>query len=396
MALQISPAAPPAAARPPLAEPTVAPDADFAQLMARQQATEPAPVCAPPPNGRGPRHEDARTPRGRAPATATSAAPSPSAPGRDEGAEAAAEARRADDTATPADGVPLDPGLSPWLAPLPRPATDASAAPTLAATDAPIDALPTGKPARPALAAPERAALRAPEAAARHAEPPAAGRTAVAADREDGSAALAAARASDEATNASLPSGADTLRAASATTPAAVTTPPSGVEAPGPAQGASGPAGAPLEMPTPTASVPVPLDAPDFGHAFGVQVSVLAREGVHKAELHLNPAEMGPVSVQIALDGERARIDFGAQAAATRAAIEASLPELAAALRDAGLTLAGGGVSQGFGQRGGAPRDGNAGERGDGPSGRVDAGAAAPARPAWRGRARAGGVDLYA
>ena len=72
------------------------------------------------------------------------------------------------------------------------------------------------------------------------------------------------------------------------------------------------------------------MESPDFAEAFGVQVSLLARDGVQEAELHLNPAEMGPVSVQIVLDGERARIDFGAQAAATRAAIEASLPELAA------------------------------------------------------------------
>ena len=44
---------------------------------------------------------------------------------------------------------------------------------------------------------------------------------------------------------------------------------------------------------------------------------------------HLNPTEMGPVSVQIVVDGTQARIDFGADALATRQAIEAGLPELA-------------------------------------------------------------------
>ena len=86
--------------------------------------------------------------------------------------------------------------------------------------------------------------------------------------------------------------------------------------------------------------------APEFREALGVQVSLLARDGVQSAELHLNPAEMGPISVRIVMDGVQARVDFGADSAATRELIETGLPELATALRDAGFTLAGGGVSQ--------------------------------------------------
>ena len=95
-----------------------------------------------------------------------------------------------------------------------------------------------------------------------------------------------------------------------------------------------------------TLSLPTPVNAPEFREALGVQVSLLARDGVHTAQLHLNPADMGPVSIQIAMDGTLARVDFGADMAATRTAIEASMPELASALLDAGFTLAGGGVSQ--------------------------------------------------
>ena len=95
-----------------------------------------------------------------------------------------------------------------------------------------------------------------------------------------------------------------------------------------------------------TLSLPIPVNAPEFREALGVQVSLLARDGVHTAQLHLNPADMGPVSIQIAMDGTLARVDFGADMAATRTAIEASMPELASALLDAGFTLAGGGVSQ--------------------------------------------------
>jgi hypothetical protein len=165
--------------------------------------------------------------------------------------------------------------------------------------------------------------------------------------------------------------------------------------APALAAGASSPtgeargAGAPPEL-----LLPTPIDSPDFGAAFGVQVSMLAKDGVQQAELHLNPAETGPVSIQIALDGNEARIDFGADLAATRVAIERSLPELAAALRDAGLTLTGGGVSQHAGGRGSS-----SGDEGS-PSARASshpsaADRAAPVLPATR-RVVAGGVDLYA
>lgn len=147
-----------------------------------------------------------------------------------------------------------------------------------------------------------------------------------------------------------------------------------------------------------TVAVPVPLDDPQFPRAFGVQVSVLARDGVQQAELHLNPAEMGPVSVQIALEGAQARIDFGADAAPTRALIEQSLPDLAAALREAGLTLAGGGVSQHAGGRDARDASSQADARGDGSSARASVNNAtteAAARPVRRA-VRAGGVDLYA
>lgn len=140
--------------------------------------------------------------------------------------------------------------------------------------------------------------------------------------------------------------------------------------------------------------LPTPLEAPDFAHALGAQLSVLAKDGVQRAELHLNPAEMGPVSVHIVMAGSHARVDFGADLAATRQILEAGLPELAGALREAGLTLTGGGVSQHSNPRG----DGEAPEAGDNGrdnGGRDTSGAADAARPLRR-IVSAGGVDLYA
>jgi flagellar hook-length control protein FliK len=150
---------------------------------------------------------------------------------------------------------------------------------------------------------------------------------------------------------------------------------------------------------TSNAHVRAAVGSPEFPQELGVQLSVLARDGIQKAELHLNPAEMGPVSVQIVMDGTQARVDFGADVAATRHAIEAGLPELASALRDAGFTLAGGGVSQHAGGRQGS--DGTDGERARRDGGASRSGVSAvdggdSTSRVVRTRVSAGGVDLYA
>ena len=149
-----------------------------------------------------------------------------------------------------------------------------------------------------------------------------------------------------------------------------------------------------------TVNLPTPLASAEFAQALGVQMKVLVADGVQHAELQLNPAEMGPVSVQIVMDGTRAQVDFGADMAATRQAIEAGMPALASALRDAGFTLAGGGVSQH--SRG---RSDNSDERGQAVNGTRGArrladdaqrDAEATARTTTRRTVRLGGLDLYA
>jgi flagellar hook-length control protein FliK len=107
-------------------------------------------------------------------------------------------------------------------------------------------------------------------------------------------------------------------------------------------------AGAPA-APTPTA---LPSEArlsaapgsADFAPQLGAQITTFARHGIEHARLHLNPADMGPVMVQIQLDGAAAQIHMSADHPATRQALEQAMPALASGLREAGLTLAGGGV----------------------------------------------------
>lgn len=124
------------------------------------------------------------------------------------------------------------------------------------------------------------------------------------------------------------------------------------------AQALPTPSATPEAAPATTyAGVQSPVQSQAFAPELGARVSLLAVDGVQQAELQLNPADMGPVSVQITVDGNQAQVSFHALQAETRQALEQSLPDLAAALQGQGLTLSGGGVFQQ------APRD--SGERHD-------------------------------
>ncbi|HSQ73431.1 MAG TPA: flagellar hook-length control protein FliK, partial [Rubrivivax sp.] len=82
----------------------------------------------------------------------------------------------------------------------------------------------------------------------------------------------------------------------------------------------------------------------EFSSQLGAQLTTFVREGVQHARLHLHPAELGPVTVRIQIDGQAAQVHMAAEHALTRQALEQSMPMLAGSLREAGLTLSGGGV----------------------------------------------------
>lgn len=162
---------------------------------------------------------------------------------------------------------------------------------------------------------------------------------------------------------------------------------------------AAEPASTPAAAAPVVVEVPTPANSPEFPQALGVQLSVLARDGVQQAELHLNPADMGPISVQIDLQGNQAQVDFGADSAATRRIIESGLPELAAALQSAGFTLSGGGVHQQARQNGsreGGNGSSSSGGRGGREAGGIEAADDRPLAAHVQARISAGGVDLYA
>lgn len=94
-----------------------------------------------------------------------------------------------------------------------------------------------------------------------------------------------------------------------------------------------------------TASIGAHPGSPEFAPQIGHTLTTFAKDGVQEARLELNPAELGPVSVRIQLEGAAVQVHLAADHGLTRGALEAALPTLAAELREAGLMLAGGGVS---------------------------------------------------
>ena len=132
----------------------------------------------------------------------------------------------------------------------------------------------------------------------------------------------------------------------------------------------------------------------EFGRQLGAQLTTFVREGVEHARLHLNPAELGPVTVRIRIDGDAAQVHLGVEHALTRQALEQSMPLLAGSLRDAGLTLSGGGVFEQPRQPGdGAPQTAR-GAAGDPRN--ADADPDPPLHAVAAGYRRRGVVDLVA
>lgn len=297
-----------------------------------------------------------------------------------EGAAGAEDGTPADAADTAGDAAAASPLDAAWLAHL-LPPPDAAAARAMPAADSPA-LMPAFAPSLAAAdAAPSKATSSAPLAAHASGRATAAGLAAA----EPRAAGFAEQLASADAGRSAAPAM-DAAHAATPLLPGGATLPhAAGPTSLAPAATAAGG--------TPSLPLAAPFGSPEFAPALGAQVTVLARDGVQRAELRLNPADMGPIAVQIALDGAQATVHFAADVAATRAALESSWPELAGALRDAGLTLAGGGVSEQPRQRRDGTGDAAPGARADASDDSAPGDAAQATLP--RPRAR-GVVDLVA
>ncbi len=112
----------------------------------------------------------------------------------------------------------------------------------------------------------------------------------------------------------------------------------------------------------PTLTMNTAMGQPGFESEFASRVRWLVGQDANRAEIKLNPANLGSIEIRISTEEDKASVTIFAQNAATREIIEQSLPRLREALANSGLSLAEGHVSdQQFGHRDGGDRTSGAG-----------------------------------
>ncbi|MDR0673067.1 MAG: flagellar hook-length control protein FliK [Zoogloeaceae bacterium] len=82
-----------------------------------------------------------------------------------------------------------------------------------------------------------------------------------------------------------------------------------------------------------------PLSSPAWAREFGERIVWMARNDQHQARLSLYPAHLGPLSVTLNLEADRATAAFTAATQEARQAIEDALPRLREMFAAAGLSL---------------------------------------------------------
>lgn len=123
--------------------------------------------------------------------------------------------------------------------------------------------------------------------------------------------------------------------------------------------------GAPALTPTSTApagaNIPVAVNSPQWPSALGQQVLQLHQRGEHQMQLHLNPRDLGPLSVTLTVNDQQAQLHALSAHAGVRAAVEAAFPQLREALAASGIALGEATVGdQGQPQEQSDPREGGA------------------------------------
>ncbi|SDD89983.1 flagellar hook-length control protein FliK [Aquimonas voraii] len=134
---------------------------------------------------------------------------------------------------------------------------------------------------------------------------------------------------------------------------------------------------------------------PQFSVALGQQMQWMANQQVGRAELRLDPEELGPLEIRLEMSGDEIRAEFSSRSAEVRSLLETQVPRLRELLAEQGFSLADAQVGQERAayQDGPQQRENFAahGDRGDAPQ--VDAIEASPDAPV---RTRQGLVDDFA
>lgn len=152
-----------------------------------------------------------------------------------------------------------------------------------------------------------------------------------------------------------------------------------------------------------SSSAPVlgtPLASAQWQQGLGQHLVALHQRGGQKVDLHLHPAELGPLTISLKVDDQLAQAQFFSANPQVRAAIEQAIPHLREALEESGIQLGEAMVGDHQQRDDGASdsQKGAATNPGHGIAAETDPLADNPAvmQPALRSIAMDGRVDLYA
>jgi flagellar hook-length control protein FliK len=98
--------------------------------------------------------------------------------------------------------------------------------------------------------------------------------------------------------------------------------------------------------PVPTVSVHADVDSADFPQGVADKVFLAVDNGWSSAKLSVNPPQLGPIELQIAVQGAHAQIAMSTHSAVTREALESSMPRLRDMLNSQGFTQVSVDISQ--------------------------------------------------
>ncbi len=92
--------------------------------------------------------------------------------------------------------------------------------------------------------------------------------------------------------------------------------------------------------------VPLAVGTPNWEKDLGQRMAWMMQNQTHRAELQVTPLHLGPLHLQIELNGSQASVSFTTPHANVRETIENALPQLREMLETQGLQLSGAGVHQ--------------------------------------------------
>lgn len=97
-------------------------------------------------------------------------------------------------------------------------------------------------------------------------------------------------------------------------------------------------ANAPAMVPT-TATLQAPVGSMPWQNELGQQLIRFSQRGEHQIELHLHPAELGPLQISLHVNDQVAQAHFFAAHAQVRDAVQQAIPQLREALAGQGIAL---------------------------------------------------------